>query len=260
MRRGRTIAWLVLVAALVAGCGGNEQEGAPEAPAALAYVPPDASVVLVVPTDLEGSQLRRLERLIAPELRTAGVKSLREGLDQIAAEGKLDYERDIAPLLGAPLVAALSGSVQDGGAILALETPDGERLRRVLEAFDAERQGEHRGALLYDGAAVDGDTLLVSLDADLRAAIDRRRDGGGMQAAAMGALEGAPEERLVTGFATAGGLARLDPALRKAAELPWLRAARDYGFWVALEEDAVRGGARVRTEPGGLDESSGTSA
>jgi hypothetical protein len=246
----------LLVLVLVAGCGGaSGSPGAPEAPAGLGYMPANADVVATMPTDLEGAQLRRLERLIEPLLREAGVGSLREGAAELARSANLDYERDVAPLLGGTLVAAVAGGFEEGDILVALETPDGERLKRVLKALELSPVGEHRGATLYDGAAVDGGTLIVSFDpGDLRAVIDRERDGAGMgeERFAEG-MDGVPADALLSGFGTPPGLLSIDRALLRATSMPWIAAVRGYSFWTALEEDAVRGELRVRTDPDGLE-------
>jgi hypothetical protein len=175
----RRLAIAAAVLALVApACGGSDQDrpaaGEAPPPAALAYFPPGAAGVALVPTDLDGAQLRRFAKLVEPSLR------LRDELPSWARDEGLDFARDVEPLLGGTLVA---GAVP-GDILVALETPDGERLARTAERIiGLARRGsrEHRGATVYrEGVAVDGPTVLLAGDErTLVQAIDRQRDGGG---------------------------------------------------------------------------------
>ena len=57
----------LLCAVFAAGCGSEETTSA-DLPGTIAYAPKDAFAVVLVPTDFEGEQLRRLERLFQPSL------------------------------------------------------------------------------------------------------------------------------------------------------------------------------------------------
>jgi hypothetical protein len=61
-------------------------------------VPADAYAVVLVPTELEGEQLRRFEHLLGPWLRENGGGGLLE-LFGDPGDG-VNAERDIRPLLG----------------------------------------------------------------------------------------------------------------------------------------------------------------
>ena len=103
------VALCTAILALAAGCGGEEGSTA-EMPAALGYVAPDAYLVALVPTDLEGDQLRRFGHLLAPTLREGGGGSLRDFAAEALSENPVSFERDIEPLLGGTLVIAASGT------------------------------------------------------------------------------------------------------------------------------------------------------
>jgi hypothetical protein len=215
--------------AIATGCGDAETEAGDVA--ALGYMAPDAHVVAAVPTDFEGEQLRRLDRLVRPVLGG----SLREVLDD-------DPFSDLEPLLGGQLVIGAWGDLDQPDVVVAIETSDGERARGVLDELRAEGTT----------AVVDGDTLLFGVDSPrpalLDEAIERHRDGEGMDA---GALPGDDGDLLrVTG----------DPrplvrdALPGAEELPWVAALRSYDAVMRLERDEVRLDAAVHTDPAGLTE------
>jgi hypothetical protein len=68
MQRLRVALWLVFVV-LLSGCGDDPPKAT--GPAALKHAPADADAVLVVPTDLQGEQLQRLNTLLSPIFRGA---------------------------------------------------------------------------------------------------------------------------------------------------------------------------------------------
>jgi hypothetical protein len=251
----RRLAAAVAVLALAApACGGDEEDG-PAAggsppPETLAYFPPGTLGVALVPTDVDGDQLRRLATLVNP------TTALRQDLVETARDEGLDFESDVAPLLGGTGVV---GAVPDD-ILVALETPDEAKLSRtVAKVTGLERRGkrEHRGATVYrEGVAVDGATVLIAGDEDtLVAAIDRQRDGGGLDAAAFERElgEDASADALVRVVGAASAWAEAEDLLM-AAEDPWVRALRGWGAVISLEPDAVVARLRVRTDPAGLRE------
>jgi hypothetical protein len=244
MRRPRVALCLVGLA-LAIGCGGEEETGSATLPDALGYVPRDATLVAVLPTDIESEQLERLHRLVAPALgQVASSGSLRESLAALARDEGLDFERDVEPLLGGSLVMSL-GNADEDTALFVLETTDGPK------AAEAARR-LHLGKV-----AVDGDTVLFAdayeENADLLdEAIARRKAGDGFDPAefarALGddagddavlQLYASPE--FVTGFAS-------------GADLPWLNALRSAAASLTLGSDAIEGSLRIRTDPDGLGE------
>jgi hypothetical protein len=241
--------------AVLGACGADEGDEA-GVPSSVGYMSRE-SIVLIAPTDLEGEQLGRLERLLAPALRDFGGPTTLRGLIETSIQGEegISFERDVEPLLGAELVVALAPE----GTSAALETPDGDKLEDLLVKLGFRQQGEHRGAKLYElegtRVAVDDGTLLASLDPEgPQRAIDRMRDGQGHDPAALAeALPSVGGEP----FLRAAGAARavIDVLeLGEGAEMPWIRAARSLGAALRLEDDAIVAAARVSTDPGGLSE------
>jgi len=226
--------WAVVCLAILAGCGGGEEEPA-AGPDALGYVPRDALVVAIVPTDLESQQVRRLERLLRPAL---GGATLREAIEENFGE-----RVDLDALLGGDLVVAASGDPDEPQGFAVLETDDGERAHAELRRLGIAQQQQ---PLL-----VDGDMLLFGLGAtraDLEAAIERRKAGEGLQEL-PGGLD---EEALVRAFGDPRPFVRV--LLPGAEELPWIAALRSFELSLTLEADAISGHARVVTDPAGLDD------
>jgi hypothetical protein len=227
---GRWRVWPCVVSlALLAGCGDAESEAGDVA--ALGYMAPEAHVVAAVPTDFEGEQLRRLDRLVRPVLGG----SLR---DMLAG----DPFEELEPLLGGPLVIGAWGDLDEPDVVVAIETTDGERAQEMLDELRDE------GLI----AAVDGDVLLFGVDAPrptlLHEAIERRRDGQGMDADAL------PGEDDALLRVTGDPRPLVRDALPGAEEVPWVAALRSYDLTLRLEEDAVVADAGVRTDPAGLSE------
>jgi hypothetical protein len=254
MRRA-VAALLVVSLALLAGCGGDDgpETGNAEIPDALAYFPPDATSLTLLPTDLGSTQAKRLERLVKPSLDG---RTLREALaETIEYEGRIDFARDVEPLLGGTAVVGIVPGVDDDEAfVAALDTGDDERLRGLVGKLGVGDGVEHRGATVFDAVAIDGPTLLVGSEPQaLMAAIDRERDDRGASADTIDAALGdeATADALVRSFGTGAALLQL-PDVRAAVEDPWIRALRGYGLVVELEQDAIEARARVRTDPDGL--------
>jgi hypothetical protein len=226
----------VLVLALVAGCGGEKRPAEPVSET-VGYAPRAATWVAMAPTDLDGTQLQRLGRLLAPALDG---QPLREALSSVAEQEGIRFEHEVAPLLGSTLVAW----AEDGTLVFALETTDGEKARDLLRS------------LRVPGVAVDGDTVLITEDgkeARLDAAIARRDAGDGLDPAAVARAFGdemdEPALLRVTGDPHA--IAR---DLDVDVDVPWIRALRSAAVTIRLESDAITAHLQVRTDPDGLDE------
>ena len=132
MRRLRVALCVVLTVAF-AGCGDKPQPVS--GPSSLKYAPAGASAVLVIPTDLDGEQLRRLEKLLAPML---GDKSLRDAAEALFED--VSFARDVEPLLGKDLVVAEWGDEQNPKVLAAIETSDGKAAEpKAAEATETRR-------------------------------------------------------------------------------------------------------------------------
>jgi hypothetical protein len=216
---------------------GSEETTSAELPGAIGYAPKDAFAVVLVPTDFEGEQLRRLERLFQPSLAGG---SLRD--DIFDSGGRIDYERDLAPLLGDTLVIAGWGPTDAPKIVAALETPDAAKARSLVRKLDDI------------DARTDGSTVVLSLtggDGSVGDAIDRKQHGAGMTGADFASAygDGADDGALVRMLGDARVLAsELDVA---DADVPWIAALRSVAASVRLDEDAidVRPGAHQSGRP-----------
>jgi hypothetical protein len=229
MQRLRVALCLVLLV-LLGACG--DEPKATVNVAGLEYVPRDAFVAAIVPTDLQGEQLQRLDRLIEPALREGDAHSLRDVLASFFEDGEIDFARDVEPLLGKDMVVAAWGDPDDPLGLIALETPDGAKARALVRKLDLHEQGR-----------VDGDLLLIRFDGHGEA-IQRPREA--FDAAAFD-----DEDALVR---VAGDPRALTKALEVDVDLPWIQALERASATVRLGEDEITAQAHVSTRPDDLDD------
>jgi uncharacterized protein DUF3352 len=140
-------------AATLPGCGdGGSGKGgdlSPALAAALSYLPRDVAIAAVVPTDLDRAPLKRLEKRAS---KLEGWGDLEKEFEK-QVSGEVDFDRDIRPQLGNPLVVSASSLDQsDDLEYSALQVKDPEAMRRLLERGVArgqeERLPDYKGALL----------------------------------------------------------------------------------------------------------------
>ena len=156
------LATLFAVASLaISGCGGSDDADSP-LDEALGYLPEDAPLALIVSTDLESEQFEDAEDTARG--LPFGPILLRQ-LQQELEGGDVDFEEDIAPLLGNEGVVGIAEPrsllAEDvEGFVAALQTEDGDKLED-LARNGTEEAGEAEGADLYrddDGENAQGES------------------------------------------------------------------------------------------------------
>ena len=129
---------------LGAGCGGDDSgAGGGSGAEALAHLPKDSPVTLLVQTDPGSAQVKDALALVR---RFPGGDALLERLeDEVAGDGR-DYSRDIKPLLGNPLaIGAVDASADD--FVGAVRVDDVDALQRAVEAGDAVLEAQVGGGV-----------------------------------------------------------------------------------------------------------------
>jgi hypothetical protein len=215
----------VALLALLAGCGGNAPEPS-QVPDTLGYVPRDAFFVALVPTDLEGDQWQRFEHLVAPALKGSEFDTVRKNI--AASIPDVNFDEEVAPLLGETLVLATFGPREDPHGLAVLKTHDADRAQALADSIS-------------NGLAIaDGDTLVVQFEGgnhELDAAVDRHEAGSGMD----------PET-----FRKQFGDGADDDALVRALQLgPYLQplgAVKSAALAFRLDDDAIVTHVRARSD------------
>jgi hypothetical protein len=262
----RAVLLLVIVALVAAaGCGGNGDVGSGEELKVLSYFPPDTTAAAVVSTDVEGDQLRNLDRL----LRRQGEEGVEAFLRDWAQWVDLSYEDDLKPLLGHELAVGIvdPGAFRDeflAGLIAAFRVADEDKLRDVLGRIEPlEPAGELSGADLYRvrgtslTLAHDGDVLLYGgAEEPLRAALERA-DGDEHLAdgfdEALADLDGDALLRVYGDVTRAVDGAEVEE-LERLRALPWVAALRTAGLTLSFHDEDVTLDFALNTDADAVDE------
>ncbi len=245
----RRVLVLVLLCALaVAGCGSSKSAStANPVNTELSYFPANSPFVASVVTDPNSSAVTGAHDLVNHfPLASFGESALMQKLNQ---EG-VNYENDIRPLFGNPLMFGLtdlelSASSANSAFLVVWVTKDAGKLSALLKKLGGLRSaGSHDGATLYEAGgatfAVDGATLLVGLTPTVvDAALDRHAHGGGITASQYAqAFTGLPQNSLFEAFGNlAGVLSR--PSAAKARQVPWIAALRSYATSISANSSGL---------------------
>ncbi len=265
MRRSLSILALpaCLLAAALPGCGGDDESAGPLA-AGLAYLPADSPFALALDTDLEGDQYKALDSIIGKF--PLGDKTVRELLaDELAAPGSgVDFESDVEPILGNPVVvgasdvASFTGDTGGDDFVAALQADDQDALDALVDKTKAEQTGEAGGATKYeDGGtlfAVKDDTVVLAGDEQLLdQALERAEGDEGLSEDDFNAaLDGLPDEALARVYGNLQELVASDPETEAARKVKWVDALRTLGLTASASDDGVRMEFNVRTDSEGL--------
>jgi Protein of unknown function (DUF3352) len=263
----RLLPKLALLACLapvaLAGCGGDEESSSP-LDAGLAHLPNEAPLAVAIDTDLEGDQYKALDSILGKfPLEATSVRELLR--DQLGGGGSgVDFERDIEPILGNPLVigaadaSSLTGSSSTEDLVIALQAKDQGALDDLIEKSGPEEIGEVAGATKYeDGGttfAVDGDVVVIaSSEGKLDRALERADGDDHLDADTFeAALDGLPDSALARAYADLEALLASQPGGRQARRSEWIGALRTLGLAATARDDGVEVEFNLRTDPEGL--------
>jgi hypothetical protein len=176
----------------------------------------------------------------------------------------INYDADVRPLLGNPLVFGAStqtvSSATGRQVVFAWVVKDAGTFRADLKKSGAHSTGTRDGATLYPfGAgslAVTGSTVVASGDsAALNAALDRHAHGAGMTSGYYErAVKGLPGNALVYVFGSlTQALSR--PRAANARRVPWVAAVKSYAVAVSASTRGLALQYRVDTSGGALTSS-----
>jgi Protein of unknown function (DUF3352) len=262
---------LVMVAVVASGCGSSGDAGSGSAGDALAYLPADAAIVLLVSTDVDGEQWEQfdehiLRRLLAEE--SDRQLSINEYFEKIFKEIGLDWQDDVKPLLGNDIALGISGDalsldliVGESELLTALDTR-GDKIEEVLEKADLRPQGDVSGATVYryedrdePGVAVEDGVLVIADDQELlREALARRDSGDGLdEETVQNELSDLPTDSIVRGFGTLAGITEQEP-FRRFADVGFLQVLETWAAAVRFDQDELNAEVAVRLDEDRVEE------
>lgn len=255
MRRALAILLPALVL-LVAGCGGGDDSGSALTDS-LAYLPKDTPFAVAIDTDVQGDQWGALGDLVdrfpfGDQIKGTVVQRLEQ------ATGGLNFEDDIRPVLGNPLVVgpgnaqAVTGEANN--FVVAGKAKDKGALDDLIDELNPKKVGEASGATIYqDGdtfTAVKDDMLISAGDeSQLKAALERADGDNHLTESTFNqALDGLPDSALARVYTNIEALLKSDPGSVDARRVPWIAALRTLGLTVSAKSDSVDVDFRARTE------------
>jgi hypothetical protein len=248
MRRAFVLLALVASCLCAAGCGGGHDNASSPLDDAVGYFAKDAPFVAAIQTDSNNPQVKQLQPILGSFLGPA----LATRVANSAGVRSFDYDKDVRPQLGAPLVIGLTRPAAGSGlgtvTVVAMRIKHPLRVKQVLLRQQSIRgHGKESGVRIFEDPidsryyAVDGHMLVAASDrAILAQALAIRRTDNRMRAHDFYAdLKGLPANGLIRISADPRSEIGADPRLRPALGLKWLSAMH-------------RLGAVVSAAPGGL--------
>jgi hypothetical protein len=256
----------VLAAALsLAACGGGSEGGVEDA---LSFVDRKAPFVMTVDTDSESEQWKNADKLLGKFPFAGRVKSeIKDGIEE-SSEGKVEWDRDIEPVLGNDLVFALQEPPAPGDAqpefVAAMKVDDEDKAVDLIETGGGKKDGKVGDADLYvDGdsafmAIVDGVLVFAGSRDDLESAVKRHDDDEGMSEADFDDLMAGVDRDALMRFGYDFDLffsaASADqPELARLKENKLFAAIGKSGQDIAIEEDGISSESRSELD-GSLSE------
>jgi hypothetical protein len=243
MRGARSVILALLaslaVALAVAACGSSSPASTPLG-SALSYYPKDSPFVMSIVTDPNAGAVKSAQAMVSRiPFATFGEAAAISRLQQLG----INYDADIRPLFGNPLLVGIAGSTVHASAatrvLFAWVTKDSSTLDSLIKKLRLHRAQTYRGAALYDLStatlAVDGATVLASTSPEeVMSALDRHANGAGMTSAdfdrELGSL---PKSGLVDAVGNLAAILAGSSGAAKARSVPWVAALRSYGVAVS---------------------------
>jgi hypothetical protein len=247
-------AGLVVCGLIVAGCGSSSSSSPSPLTTELSYFAADSPLVMSITTEPKANAVRNEHQLVGSKpLLSFGESALFSKLRQLG----INYDSDIQPLFGNPLVAGIAQLPSAGAKsqfLAAWITNDADALKGLVDKLKPGLQqvGTHDGATLYQlgdlGLAIDDATIVVaSTQQQLTAALDRHANGGGISGADYSrAIAGLPQNSLIEAFGSLGGVLS-EPQAASARKVPWVRAIRGYAAAVNASSTGLTVQYRVDT-------------
>lgn len=259
IRRGW--AALLLVASIaLAGCGGGDDGGGSEGSLgeSLGYMPKDSALVVTFETDASGEQYKNIDKILG---RFPFGGQVKNQLRQLYARSGRDYDQDVKPQLGNPVVIgsadteALSRDDARGALLIAWKSNDEDKLRETLEGNGQRKVGTIEGAEAYEAAdgfvsTIRDKQFVGAYSRPLLAAALKDHGGGDKMTEndLTGSFEGLPAEPIARFYGDAEVLLGTSPETETARQVKWVGGLRTFAATLNIEGDGVALDARVNTE------------
>lgn len=221
----------------------------------LSYFPAGSPLVLSIATDPNSAAVKNAEALVAKfPLAGLGETALMSRIQQLG----IDYQSDIRPLFGNPIMIGATGSqLSSAGAsssyLFVWVAKDAGKLKALIGKLGgAHSIGSHAGATLYQAGtttlALHGATALLGPSAaSVDAALDRHANGGGITSAQHSqAFTGLPQDALIQVFGNLTGVLS-QPSAAKARRVPWVAALKGYAVAISANSSGLSFNYRLDT-------------
>jgi hypothetical protein len=251
---------LLALAALLSGCGGGNGGGSSKGDLgdSLGYLPKDAALVVTFETDTTGGQYKNIDRILGKFPFGGQVKNQ---LRQMYARTGRDYDRDVQPMTGNPVVIGSADTKTLGrgdgrdALLIAWKTRDEKKLRETFSAGNQQKVGTIEGADAYEAAdgfvsTVKGDQFVGAYSRPLLAAALKNHGGDGqMKEGDLNApFAGLPADPIMRVYGDAQALLESSPKTATARQVKWVGGLRKFAATVSIEGDGVTLDGRVNTE------------
>lgn len=248
---------LVACVLAIAGCGGDATLAGSGAGRVAEFVPARTQIYFEISTDLESGQWKQAADLAS---RFPAYQDMLSQAKSSLSQGRIDFDRDLRPLLGDSAAVALPDVTSSGEPVvlMVVDIADGKEseVRDLFQrdgSLSADRR-EHGGVSIYRSSdvhiAIFDEALVASPSADAVArSIDARRGGSDRSLAGSKkvrqALAGLPDEVLVQGYidlaeiVTGVGAAQR-PEIRRQIEAAGISTDAGLAISLTTEPDGVR--------------------
>jgi Protein of unknown function (DUF3352) len=257
----RVLIPIALAALVLAGCGSSSSSSSSNAlQTELTYVPAGSPLVLSLETDPNGTAIKGVNTFAGKfPFASLGESAL---LSQLQQSG-INYDADVKPLLGNPVIlsagdSTLTGSAESDFVFVWIAKDAGKLTALIKNLSGLKTVGSHDSATLFSQGdqttiAVNGATVLLGPSVNqVEAALDRHVHGGGMTTADyQRAFTGLPSGGVLKVFGNLNATLST-PTVATARRIPWVAAFRGYAASVSASSSGLTADFRLDTTGGPL--------
>lgn len=212
-------------------------------------MPKSAPVVFSLDTNPNGEQWTSLSANVKKFPFAGQVES---SLKSSISQSGLDYDKDVKPLLGNPLVFSVptvqTALASNSQVVAAIEVKDKGKLGKLLSSDkDLQKDGKQNGATLYKSTAgngefaQDGNVLVIGSNRQqVVAGLQQRgRDDRLTEDQFNSGLSGLPSDALFRLYVNAQALLGGSPASATARKVKWVGALQTVGLTASSQNDGI---------------------